>query len=388
MKNENAFLRFEKERLEKDQLINELARKVKALTQGRMKMEEHIRDLELLNKEKDTQIYSMSEEMQILKSKIKEKAKVTEVQMKEREEKDQKLIILENTVIVLEMEKETLHRDLQQREEGSIEMQVRITELNEDLQSLRKENRRKEKTIESLKKESEQKTSKISDLEDELQVLVAEKQMAQENVKQLHKCKTELVEEKEELEKLKEENLQKDRELLRLENECTLKQMEVIRLQKASQTVVAENPTANGKLNEIRRRKVQLEFELAEAKEELETTEFERMEAILELERLQEETLAKATKIRGLETKVKMLTGEEKRQGMKGPISERKAEEKKASDKARCLRKPQINCEALSRQIDSLAEKLRQIKGSAANLRKLEQEAKMFRELFRGNAVT
>ncbi|XP_064102655.1 interaptin-like [Macrobrachium nipponense] len=180
------------------------------------------------------------------------------------------------------MEKETLHRDLQQREDSRLEMQVRITELNEDLQSLRKENRTKEKTIESLKKESEQKTSKISDLEDELQVLVAEKQMAQENVKQLHKCKAELVEKKEELEKLKEENLQKDRELLRLENECTLKQMEVIRLQKASQTVVAENPTANGKLNEIRRRKVQLEFELAEAKEELETKSFEKMEAILE----------------------------------------------------------------------------------------------------------
>ncbi|XP_064115192.1 interaptin-like [Macrobrachium nipponense] len=241
-------------------------------------------------------------------------------------------------------------------------MQVRITELNEDLQSLRKENRRKEKTIESLKKESEQKTFKISDLEDELQVLVAEKQMAQENVKQLHKCKAELVEKKEELEKLKEENLQKDRELLRLENECTLKQMEVIRLQKASQTVVAENPTANGKLNETRRRKVQLEFELAEVKEELEMTEFEKMEAILELESLQEETLAKDTKIRGLETKVKRLT-EEERQGMKAPISERKD-----SDKARCLRKPQINCEALSRQMDSLEEKLRQIKGSAANL--------------------
>ncbi|XP_064096838.1 prelamin-A/C-like [Macrobrachium nipponense] len=205
--------------------------------------------------------------------------------------------------------------------------------------------------------------------------------MAQENVKQLHKCKAELVEKKEELEKLKEENLQKDRELLRLENECTLKQMEVIRLQKASQTVVAENPTANGKLNEIRRRKVQLEFELAEAKEELETTEFEKMEAILELESLQEETLAKDTKIRGLETKVKMLTGEEKASRNEGAPyiwRARRAEEKKTSDKARCLRKPQINCEALSRQIDSLDEKLRQIKEFAANLRKLEQEAKMF----------
>ncbi|XP_064118915.1 tropomyosin-like [Macrobrachium nipponense] len=388
MKNENAFLRFEKERLEKDQLINELARKLKALTQGSMKMEEHIRDLELLNKEKDSQIYLMSEEMKMLKSKIMEKAKVTEVQMKEREEKDQKLIILENTVVVLEMEKETLHRDLQQREDSRIEMQVRMTKLNEDLQSLRKENTRKEKTIETLKRESEQKTSKINDLEDELQVLVVEKQMAQENVKQLHKCKAELVEKKEELENLKEENLQKDRELLRLENECTLKKMEVIRLQKASKTLVAENPKANGKLNEMIRRKVQLEFELAEAKEELETTEFEKMEAILELESLQEETLAKDTKIGCLENKVKMLTREEERQVMKAPISERKAEENKASDKARCLRKPQINCETLSRQIDSLDEKFRQIKESAANLRRLEQEAKIFRELYKGNAIS
>ncbi|XP_064096824.1 reticulocyte-binding protein homolog 2a-like [Macrobrachium nipponense] len=132
------------------------------------------------------------------------------------------------------MEKETLHRDLQLREEGRIEMQVRITELNEDLQSLCKENRRKEKTI-----EKSEEGKRAEDLQDQrlrgrvLQVLVAEKQMAQENVKQLHKCKAELVEKKEELEKLKEENLQKDRELLRLENECTLKQMEVIRLQKA-----------------------------------------------------------------------------------------------------------------------------------------------------------
>ncbi|XP_064119187.1 uncharacterized protein LOC135224270 [Macrobrachium nipponense] len=249
MKNENAFLRLEKERLEKDQLINELARKVKvALTQGSMKMGRVHKRPRTVEQEKDNnQIYSMYEEMQILKRKIIEKAKVTDSQMKEREEKDQKLIILENTVVVLEMEKETLHRDLQQREDGRIEMQVRITKLNEDLQSLRKENRRK-RHLESLKRESEQKTSKISYLEDELQVLVDEKQMAQENVKQLHKCKAELAEKKKELENLKEENLQKDRELLRLENECTLKQMEVIRLQKASQTVfVAEKKPPDGK---------------------------------------------------------------------------------------------------------------------------------------------
>ncbi|XP_064105110.1 interaptin-like [Macrobrachium nipponense] len=262
LKNENAFLRFEKEKLEKDQLINELARKVKALTQGRMKMEEHIRDLEVLNKEKDTQIYSMSaEEMQILKSKIIEKGKGNRSAKKEREEKDQKRLFWKTLlyVAVLEMEKETLHRDLQQREDSRLEMQVRITELNEDLQSLRKENRRKEKTIEILRRKGSE------DLQDQRLRGRDYKSLSLRNdgprkCEQLHKCKAELDEKKEELEKLKEENLQKDRELLRLENECTLKQMEVIRMKKASQTVVAENPRQMEKLNEIRRRKVQLEF--------------------------------------------------------------------------------------------------------------------------------
>ncbi|XP_066964330.1 formin-1-like [Macrobrachium rosenbergii] len=170
---------------------------------------------------------------------------------------------------------------------------------------------------------------------------------------QLDRCKIEIVD-KEELEKLKEQNLQRYREVLQLENECTQKQKEVIHLLKESKTVVAEKSKANGKLNEMTRRRVQLEFELAEAKEELETMEFEKMEATLELERLQEETLAKDTKIRSLETKVKILKGEKASEEMKGhnlirkekevsrreknmikmvpqeqPISERKAEKKK-----------------------------------------------------------
>ncbi|XP_066969081.1 coiled-coil domain-containing protein 110-like [Macrobrachium rosenbergii] len=132
-------------------------------------------------------------------------------------------------------------------------------------------------------------------------------------------CKTEIVEKEEELEKLKEQNLQRNKEVLRLQNECTQTQKEVICLLKESKSVVAEKPKANGKLNEMtRRRRVQLEFELAEAKEELETTEFEKMETTFELERLQEETLAKDTKIRSLETKVKILKGEKTSEEMKG----------------------------------------------------------------------
>ncbi|XP_066957952.1 putative leucine-rich repeat-containing protein DDB_G0290503 [Macrobrachium rosenbergii] len=255
--NENV-LRLEKERLQKDQLITELKKKVEGLTEGGMKMEQNINDLERLNQEKERQIYSVSAEMQKLRNEMTEKAKETEVQIKEKEEKDQRLIILENTVVVPQMEKETLHRDLQQTENSRREMQVTINKLNEDLEKLRQEKGRKQNHIESLNRQNENKTLKINDLEDELQVLTTQKQMAHENSEQLDRCKLEIAEKKEELEKLKEQNLQKDREILRLQNECTQKQKEVICLLKESKTVVAEKPKANGKLNEMTRRRVQL----------------------------------------------------------------------------------------------------------------------------------
>ncbi|XP_066969102.1 uncharacterized protein MCAP_0864-like [Macrobrachium rosenbergii] len=447
--NENV-LRLEKERLQKDQLIIELKKKVEGLTEGELKMEQNMRDLERLNQEKERQIYSVSAEMRKLRNEMTEKAKETEVQIKEKEEKDQRLIILENTVVVLQMEKETLHRDLQRTENGRREMQVTMNKLNEDLEKLRQENGRKENHIESLNRQNENKTLKINDLEDELQILTTQKQMAHENSEQLDRCKIEIAEKKEELEKLKQQNLQKDREILRLQNECTQKHMEVICLLKESKTVVAEKPKANGKLNEMTRRRVQLEFELAEAKEELETMEFEKMEMTLELERLQEETLAKDTKIRSLETKVKILKGEKTSEEMKGnnlickekeacrreknkikmvpqeqTTSEKKAGEKKTLDKTRCLKKPNINCKALYRQMDSIEEELRQIMAlqrpsngnkrhsqdptktpsntkplnrkethqkmrleSAAKLRTLERESEMVRRLYKINAVT
>ncbi|XP_066980610.1 tropomyosin Tod p 1.0102-like [Macrobrachium rosenbergii] len=284
------------------------------------------------------------------------------------------------------MEKETLHQDLQQMENSRREMQVTINKLNGDLEKLRQENGRKQNHIESLNRQNENKTLKINDLEDELQVLTTQKQMAHENSEQLDRCKIEIAEKKEELEKLKEQNLQKNREILQLQNECTQKQKEVICLLKESKTVVAEKPKANGKLNEMTRRRVRLEFELAAAKEELETMEFEKMETTLKLERLQEETLAKDTKIRSLETKVKVLKGGKASEEIKGhnlihkeneacrrekskikmvpqeqPTSERKVGEKKALDKTRCLRKPHINCKAIYRQMDSIEEELRQI---------------------------
>ncbi|XP_064103971.1 coiled-coil domain-containing protein 102A-like [Macrobrachium nipponense] len=390
-------------------------------------MEEQIRDLERLNKEKERKISSMSEEMQKLKSEMIEKAKVTDVQRKENEERDQMLIILESTVSVLSMEKDTLHRDLQQNDKSREEMQMKMNKLNQDLEGLRKENGRKEKNIEKLKRENENKTLKMKGLENELQVLTIQTQMAHENLKELEKCKRESAEKNEELEKLREQNLQKDSEILRLENECTQKQLEVSGLLKESKSVVAEQPTANGKMNDLIRRNVQLEFDLAEAKEQLETRVFEEMEALLEIVRPHEEILAQDTMISCL-GKVKILNGSKNYKEKEVCRRERtltKAEDKKASDKTRCLRKPQINCKALYRRMDSIEEELRQIKElqrpsagtkrhskapnetpsiekplnrdelhqkmgliSAANLQRLEREAKMVRELYKINAVT
>ncbi|XP_064115163.1 interaptin-like [Macrobrachium nipponense] len=423
--NENVFLRFEKDRLEKDQLIHELLNKVEGLTIAKLQMEEHVRDLERLNKEKERNIFSMSEEMQNLKNEMIEKAKVTEVQIKENEERDQMLIIFENTVAVLSMEKDTLHRDLQQNDKNREEMQMKM---NQDLEGLRKENGRKEKNIEKLKRENENKTLKIRGLEDELQFLTIQTQMALENLKELDKCKRELADKNEELEKLREQALQRDREILRLEIERTQKQLEVIGLLQESKTIVAEQPTANGKMNDLIRRKVKLEFELEETKEQLETKEFEEMEALLEFERRQEEILAQVTTISCLETKVTVLNGPKdtkEKEVCRREKTMRKAEDKKASDKTRCLRKPQINCRSLYRRMDSIEEELSQIKGlqrpsagtkrhskaptktlstekplnrdelhqkmgliSAANLQRLEQEAKMVKELYKINAVT
>ncbi|XP_064085215.1 interaptin-like [Macrobrachium nipponense] len=420
-KNEDALLRFEKVRLEKDQLIEELLDKVEGLTIAGLQMEEHIRDLERLNKEKERNISSMSEEMQKLRNEMIEKAKDTEVLKKENEERDQMLIILENTVAVLSMEKDTLHRDLQQNDKSREEMQMKMNKLNQDLEGLRKENGRKEKRIEKLRRENENKTLKMKGLEDELQVLTIQTQMAHENLKELDKCKRELAEKNKELEKLREQNLQKDSKILRLENECTQKQLEVSGLLKESKSVVAvEQPTANGKMNDLIRRKVQLEFDLAETKEQLETKEFEEMEALLEIARRQEEISEQDTKMSCLGTK-----NYKEKEVNRRERTIRKAEDKKASDETRCLRKPQINCRALYRRMDSIEEGLRQIKGlqrpsagtkrhlkapnktpsiekplnrdelhqkmgliSAANLQRLEQEAKMVRELYKINAVT
>ncbi|XP_064101075.1 synaptonemal complex protein 1-like [Macrobrachium nipponense] len=202
-------------------------------------------------------------------------------------------------------------------------------------------------------------------LEDELQVLTIQTQMAHENLKELDQCQRELAEKNEELKKLRKQNLQKDSEILRLENECTQKQLEVCGLLQESKSVVAEQPTANGKMNDLIRRNVQLEFDLAETKEQLETRVFEEMEALLEILRRQEEILAQDTMISCL-GKVKILNGSKnytEKEVCRRERTLRKAEDKKASDKTRCLRKPQINCRALYRRMDSIEEELRQIKG-------------------------
>ncbi|XP_064101100.1 uncharacterized protein LOC135211821 [Macrobrachium nipponense] len=77
-------------------------------------------------------------------------------QIKENEKRDQMLIILENTVAVLDMEKGTLHRDLQQHENSRKEMQVEINKLNQDLEGLRKENGKKEKNTKPEEGEREE----------------------------------------------------------------------------------------------------------------------------------------------------------------------------------------------------------------------------------------
>ncbi|XP_066953359.1 coiled-coil domain-containing protein 102A-like [Macrobrachium rosenbergii] len=197
------------------------------------------------------------------------------------------------------------------------------------------------------------------------------------------------------------------------------------------------------------RRKVQLEFELAETKEELETMEFEKMETIVEIERLQEENLAKDMKIESLETKLRILKEEKAIEKVKEheliskekemynrkknlvklvpielPVSEKKVEEKETPDKPRCLRKPQINCKALYQRLDSIEEGIKQIEAlehhstgtkrrskalaktpsvkkplntevhhkmmmeSAARLQRLEQESAMVRKLYKINSVT
>ncbi|XP_066982238.1 tropomyosin-like [Macrobrachium rosenbergii] len=234
-----------------------------------------------------------------------------------------------------------------------------------------------------------------------------------------------MVEAQKEVEKLAEQNFQRDREILRLENECSQKQNMVIGL--LNETKSAEAEKTNRNLNEMTRRKIQLEFELAEMKEDLETMEFEKLEATVEIERLQEDNFAKDQKIRSLESQVKMHK-EEKTNGTvkeEQSVSEKKDEKKTALGKTRCLRKPQVNCKALYRQIDSIEEELRQIGAqkqpsaatkrctkalaktpaikkplsteevhktmrieSAARLRRLEQEAKMVKNLYKINSVT
>ncbi|XP_064109039.1 unconventional myosin-XVIIIa-like [Macrobrachium nipponense] len=425
---------LEKDLEEKVRIVDELRKKVEGLTEERTKLEQNITDLERLNHEKDRQLLSMPAELEELKRETALKAQETEKLRRENEDKNSSLIILENTVAVLDMEKETLRRDLQQKENSRLELKNELDKNNEDLKKLREENRKKQNSIESLQKETEDQNFQMNCLEDQLQVLTIEKKFAQENLKQLELCRKELADKKKELEDVKAHNLQRDREILHLENELSLKQKEVLSLMKGTESIVAQR--ANGKNNEMTRRTVQLEFELTEMKEELETMEFEKMEAILELEKLQEEALAQDTKIRSLDMKgldmisqakdalykEKNLT---KMAPKRQPGSERKVGKESSQAKPRCLRKPKVNCKALYRQMDEIEEGILQIRASqrhsaanrrhskasaklpsvtkplsreqihqklrmesAANLRRLEQDATMVRNLYKGNYVT
>ncbi|XP_064096543.1 paramyosin, long form-like [Macrobrachium nipponense] len=266
----NAIISTLQEELEERvRLADELRKKVEGLTEEGTKLARSITELERLNHEKDRQLLSMPAEMEELRRAIALKAQETETLRRENEDKDSSLIILENTVAVLDMEKETLRRDLQQQENSLTEMKNELLKKNEDLKKLREDNRRKQNSIESLQKESEDLIFQRNGLENQLQVLTVEKKMAQENWKQLDLCREELADKRRELEDGKAHNLRRDREILRLENELSLKQNEVLGLTKGTESIVAQ--MANGKINEMTRKVVQLEFELAEMKEELET---------------------------------------------------------------------------------------------------------------------
>ncbi|XP_064101094.1 testis-specific gene 10 protein-like [Macrobrachium nipponense] len=371
--------------------------------------------------------------MEELRREIALKVQEAEKLKRENEDKDSSLIILESTVAVLDMEKETLRRELQEKENSRSEMKNELDKKNEDLKKLKEENRRKQNNIESLQKETEDQNFQMNCLEDQLQVLTAEKKWDQENVQQLELCRKELADKKRELEDVKAHNLQRDSEILRLENELSLNQKKVLSLTKATESIVAQR--ANGEINEMTRT-VQLEFELAEMKEELETMEFEKMEAILEIQKLQEEALAKDTKFRSLDmkgldmiSKAKDTFYKEKTvtkiAPKKQPGSEKKVRKESSQDKPRCLRKPQVNCKALYQQMDDIEEEISQIRASqrrstanrrhskapaklpsvtkplkrdqihqrlrmesAANLRRLERDAAMVRNLYKGNYVT
>ncbi|XP_064103298.1 testis-specific gene 10 protein-like [Macrobrachium nipponense] len=427
-------LTLQEELEEKVRLVDELSKKVEGLTEEGTKLARNITELERLNHEKDRQLLSMPAEMEELRREIALKAQETEKLRRENEDKDSSLIILENTVAVLDMEKETLRRDLQQKENSLTEMKNEVLMKNEDLKKLREDNRRKQNSIESLQKESEEVIFQRNGLENQLQVLTVEKKRAQENFKQLELCRIELADKRRELEDVKAHNLQRDREILRLENELSLKQNEVLGLIKGIEDIVAQR--ANGKINEMTRKVVQLEFKLAEMKEELETMEFEKMEAILELEKLHEEALAQDTKIGLLDMKrLEMISNAKdtvykeknltKMALKKQPGSDRKVGKESSQAKPRCLRKPQVNCNALYRQMDDIEEGILQIrelqrrsaanrrhskasvklpsvtkpisreqihqklrKESAANLQRLERDAAMVRNLYKGNYVS
>ncbi|XP_064094403.1 golgin subfamily A member 6-like protein 6 [Macrobrachium nipponense] len=397
-KTDEYVLKLEKEDSEKSRMIEELKEKIEALTQDREKMERATRDLERLLEEKEMMIYLMPAEMDILRKEIAAKTEETEKLRKENEDKNSTITILENTV---------------------------LNKQKEDLQRLREENRRKQKNIEVLQKENELWNIKINGLENEIEECKLQKQRADENWQQLQQCKAELAERKEELKELKEQNVQKDREILRLGGECSQMQEDIIGLVKMVKIVAAEK--GKGKeLSEMTRRKVQLEFELAEMKEEQETIEFEKMEAIVETERLQEENVAKDHKIRSLEEQfrfLKMMPNEQ-------PVLKTTGEMIKSLDKPRCLRRPQVNCKALHRRLDSIEEGINQVRAmeqtsddnkretkalrktpssrnqnkqppmsrdelhqkmrlkSAANLQRLERDAAMVKSLYKINAVT
>ncbi|XP_066957612.1 ERC protein 2-like [Macrobrachium rosenbergii] len=209
-KNANI-LRLEEENTAKARMIKELNEKVDILAEGRLLMERNITDLERLLQEKEKQMCSLPAEMESLRKEIALKEKDTQRLTKENEDKDSKIIILESTAVVLEMEKETLYHNLKEMESDRDRTRIQLHKLNENLESLRRENKMKQNHFENLQKENDDKDLRINDLIEKLEILNNVSQRADENLKQLEQCKKEMVEAQKEVGKLEEQNFQKDR---------------------------------------------------------------------------------------------------------------------------------------------------------------------------------
>ncbi|XP_066946944.1 calponin homology domain-containing protein DDB_G0272472-like [Macrobrachium rosenbergii] len=421
---------MEKAILERDQEIEELKKKVEKFS-NENEMKDHMTDLESLNQEKENELPSMTAEMETLN-----KDMADEKIAQKKEEEESKIMILEKTISNIVNEKDNLRQDLIEKEIESREMKNIINSLKDDLETIREDNKKKNKEIESLEKENVQKDCKIDRMAADLEEALSRQQKTIVDLQQLESCKIALEESRAEIERLEGDKLKKDKEIIRMVNDQSILKSKTRDLERQVQNLLDEKERANITFKEMERKNVQLEFQIEEAKEQLELLEFEKLEKVVQLEGLEEERLEKDRKISCLESELKVLR-EQKVDKSEGIIKEmtlrQKAERTRPVNKPRCLRVPQIDCRAIYRQMDEMEVKLNQIRAqnkpppstrkdtnalpnrkatnkpnlvekekprnaqelhkkmrqeTAQRLRALETDAKMTRELYKINAVT